>query len=237
MYKEYVIIGEKYRNSLEAPLLTLGLKPLFLPENPFVDKRLSGHTDLSVFYAGDGEVFLAPYLEHSDFSRMISKMGLKISILDILQSEKYPNDAQMNVCTVGKHFIFNPKVSDNKIVDSLINKGFSGIPVKQGYAKCSICPTGENSLITSDPGISKACAEQGMDVLQISPGFIALEGFECGFIGGCTFMPDSNLLAFTGNINAHPDCNKILEHLDKHGLQAIFLTREPIFDIGSFVII
>ena len=81
-----VIIGEKYRNLLEAPLNKLSIDVFLLPDNPLVDRRLSGHADLSVFYSGYDTIFLAPYLRETLFAEMIENLGLKIEFLDIVKS-------------------------------------------------------------------------------------------------------------------------------------------------------
>ena len=74
-----------------------------------------------------------------------------------------------------------------------------------------------------------------MDVLQIRPGHIALEGYDYGFIGGASFLLDSNTLAFTGHLDVHPDRDRILDFLRQHGVSAVFLTESPVFDIGGAV--
>lgn len=235
--KTHVLIGEKYSGILAESLESSGLQPVFIPDNPHVDKRLSGHGDLSVFYPGGDKIFLAPHLKNSTFSEKLQKSGLKTVFLDMIQGEKYPDDAQMNICRLGSFFIHSPGVSHRALSKELISIGLTPISVRQGYIKCCVCPTGEGSLISSDPGIEKSCLEHGLEVLKISPGFISLEGFGYGFIGGSAFMPDEKTLAFTGRIDAHPDAVRILEHLEKHGIKPLFLTDRPIFDIGSFILI
>ena len=64
-----VIIGQKYADLLEKPLQNLNIHPLFVPDNPDVDARLSGHADLSVFHAGGERLWLAPYLRETDFQK------------------------------------------------------------------------------------------------------------------------------------------------------------------------
>ena len=230
-----VIIGEKYRNLLEAPLNKLSIDVFLLPDNPLVDRRLSGHADLSVFYSGYDTIFLAPYLRETLFAEMIENLGLIIEFLDIIQSAKYPNDAQMNICTGPDYLIYNPSVSSAHLINYLTNIYKTAIPVRQGYVKCCTCVTGERSIITSDNGIAKACFKHGFDVLQIENGGVELEGFDYGFIGGSSFMIKPGKIAFTGNLDMHPDKKIIFDYLEKRQIEPVFLTSQPIFDIGSFI--
>ena len=46
------LLGERYRDRLEKSLTEHGFEPIFLPDNPYLDKRLASHADLSVFFSG-----------------------------------------------------------------------------------------------------------------------------------------------------------------------------------------
>ena len=74
-----------------------------------------------------------------------------------------------------------------------------------------------------------------MDVLRIRPGYIELIGYDYGFIGGAAFLINDHTLAFTGALDRHPDKDRILDFLAQHGVQPVFLTEVPIFDIGGAV--
>ena len=106
-----VIIGEKYCNILQNGIKSLGINALFMPDNPYVDDRLSGHADLSVLHLGGNRLLLAPYLKRSSFSQQLEDRGFDIRFADIEQSALYPNDAQMNVCILGDKVIYNGSVS------------------------------------------------------------------------------------------------------------------------------
>ena len=76
-----------------------------------------------------------------------------------------------------------------------------------------------------------------MDVLGIRPGFIELEGFDTGFIGGAAFRISERALAFTGQLDSHPDKAKIEAYLRSRGIEPVYLTERPAFDIGSAVLL
>lgn len=227
-------LGEKYAEILKIPLKSRGISPVFVPDNPFVDKRLSGHADLSFFHAGGERVFLAPYLQGSSFAEKLSALGAEVSFPAIKQGKKYPKDAQMNACVIGNRFLYSPQNTCSEIVDYLTNKRKALlVPVRQSYVKCSICVLDANSFITADGGIAKAAQKVGLDVLLISQGYIDLPGFDYGFIGGASFRISERCIAFTGVLNRHPDKDRIMAFLHAHGFDAVFLTDRTIFDIGS----
>ena len=107
--------------------------------------------------------------------------------------------------------------------------------MRQGYAKCCACVVNEGAMITSDTGIAKAAARHGVDVLRIRPGYIELAGFDTGFIGGTAFRISERALAFTGRLDAHPDRADIEAFLRSRGIEPVYLTDRPAFDIGSAV--
>lgn len=231
-----IIIGEKYTQILSKPLSYLGIKTILMPDNPFVDPRLSGHTDLSVFHAGGDSLLLAPHLRDTEFSRQLESRGAKLCFADIAQGPLYPADAQLNAALIENRLIYCKKVTNSKVLE-LVKSSREVLPifVKQGYVNCSICIVDKNSIITSDCGIAEECKKSGMDVLLISPGHFVLDGFDCGFIGGCAFKLSSDSLAFTGSINMHPDKDRILSFLHSHYVNPTFLTDLPAFDIGGAI--
>jgi hypothetical protein len=93
----------------------------------------------------------------------------------------------------------------------------------------------EKSIITADRGIYHSVTSAGMDALLINPGHIVLKGFDYGFIGGAAFKISKHKLAFTGLLELHPDKDKILKFLADRKIEPIYLTKQPIFDIGSAI--
>lgn len=213
-------IGEKYRERLEWPLAALGVCAFWLPDNPNVDTRLSGHADLMLLDLGGGRVLT--YLDS------LPDIGLEVVKVEG-QGRVYPEDARLCACVVGRFCIHDFRISDPHIT------GFERIQVRQGYARCSTCVVDERSVITSDAGIAKAAARHGIDVLGIRPGYIELEGFDTGFIGGASFKISPDRLAFTGRLDSHPDVARIKSFLRERGVEPVYLTDNPAFDIGSAV--
>lgn len=224
-----LIIGVRYRDRLYKTLNQLGAEVIWMPDNPDVDPRLAGHADLSVFSTENTVIAVKGI-----YSYLVNNLTSRAAIIE---SEKrqgylYPDDAALCACDTGKYLIYNPKTVDSSILKCARREL---IPVNQGYTKCSVCVVSKDAFITSDCAIASKALQVGMDVLLVEPGHIELDGFDYGFIGGATFLINEKLLAFTGTLTAHPDREKILAFLKKHHLEPVFLTDEPIFDIGGAV--
>lgn len=231
-----VLYGEKYADKLKKQLELLQIESIIVPENPFVDKRLAGHADLSVFHAGGERILLAPHLKGSELALHLESLGAALTFPPIRQREIYPEDAQLNLCMIGEYVfcnINNVPVSIANYLTNSCNVRFQRC--RQGYSRCAVCVVDAQSLITADRGIADAGEALGMQVLRISPGFVALDGFSYGFIGGASFKLSEKALAFTGRLDDHPDCRRILSFLREREIEPLFLTQEPIFDIGSAI--
>ena len=231
-----VLIGEKYSEILNKPLKNIGINPIFVPDNPFVDKRLAGHVDLSLFHYGSNEIAASSYLKGSGLTKSLEDSGFRLTFPISNQREIYPYDADFNLCFFGNNLIYNPKSANLNIVEYLTDLGeCKTIKVKQGYSKCSVCVVNENAIISSDAGICSRAAEAGISVLKINPGYIELSGFDYGFIGGASFKISNETIAFTGNLNNHPDKTSILEFLSLHNVRPVYITNFPAFDVGSAI--
>lgn len=147
----------------------------------------------------------------------------------------YPADCIYNACSTGKFFIHNLKITDPSLLALAEDSGLIKIHVSQGYTRCSALPVDENSIITYDQGIARACREQnGPDVLLVHPRHVQLPGYNCGFIGG-TGGRVGNEIVFNGDLSAHPDFEAIKDFIQERGLGLIFFKDEPLTDIGSVI--
>ncbi len=219
-----LIIGSRYRKLLES---AIDGEVIWIPDNPDLDERLAGHADLSVFNTKKGMVFASNHLKcalNSELTRFLT----------LNQSKKYPDDAKLNISLVGNKAFMNKDIIDDCVFRFLKEGEYEIINVKQGYCACNILKIDDNSLITSDVGIAKAAQQNRIDVLQIEPGHIKLDGFDYGFIGGSAFS-NNGIVFFTGTLDYHPNCREILDFIEKKGLKYHYLTDLPIFDIGGAI--
>ncbi len=144
----------------------------------------------------------------------------------------YPAEAAFNAACTGRYFIHNLPVTNPLLLASAKAAGMELIHVRQGYTKCSTVIVDEQSIITYDVGIARACSD--LDVLLISPGHVQLPGYETGFIGGCSGRVGNEII-FNGNLAAHPDFVQIGEFIKARGLKCTWFDEYPLTDIGSIL--
>ena len=226
MQSERLIIGSKYKSLLESSLSEFEI--IWLPDNPFVDKRLSGHADLSVFNLNNSALFTIDYYKDIDFGTNTIFINEKIGSL-------YPDDVKLNICLVGDVIIVNREFMSETVLNYMFAASdYKYINVKQGYTKCSTLVLNSDTIITSDPGIHREAIKNNIHSLKISPGYIDLEGFDYGFIGGSGFVID-NILYLTGTIDKLPEKNEIFKLCADNNIDIKYLTNLNIFDIGGAV--
>lgn len=225
-----LLIGERYRDKLGKSLVSQGIEPIYISDNPDVDPRLGGHVDLSIFKVQDKVFVLAGWIAgNSLLVNKLTNSGIRIIFSDRRQSPIYPHDANLCACAVGNRIIHSKKATDPVIYQNWPDRL---IDVKQAYSKCSVCVVDDNAIITADSGIANKAEENGIEVLHISPGEIILEGFDSGFIGGASFA-DESAIYFTGRLGSYND--SVEAFIATHGKKTVYLNSEMAFDIGGAI--
>ena len=222
-YDILILAGERYRGLIDYKNV------FFLTDNPNVDDRLAGHTDLSLFYAGGEKLFCSNHLKSLKFK-------INPTFLDEIQDKKYPKDVIFNAKMVGEAVFLNEKYISTAILEYLKKAGKRIIKVNQGYSACCTLAVDDRSIITSDAGIYSAALDNGFNALKIRPGYFELEGFDYGFIGGSAFPIDDKTIAFTGKIDSHPDEGLIREFIISCGKETVYLSNKNAFDIGAVTV-
>lgn len=147
----------------------------------------------------------------------------------------YPGDVAFNAACTGKYFIHNTKHTNPQLLQEAKAMGMEIIHVRQGYTKCSIVVVDETSIITYDKGIAAACsAYPELDVCLVRPGFVRLDGYDTGFIGGASGRIGNEII-FNGNLSAHPDFEKIVQFVESKGLFVKYFEQYELTDIGSIL--
>lgn len=149
-------------------------------------------------------------------------------------SAKYPQNILLNVALIGNKLFCKEADVATEIKEYCTEHNIEIINVNQGYTKCSTLVLSDKAIITADPSISKAAAEQGIEVLRITPGYIVLDDADYGFIGGASGVIGDTVYFF-GDIHTHPDHREILCFLTKHNMKYFSLYSGPMNDIGGFV--
>ena len=198
-----------------------------LPPYNKLPRPIASHGDILIF-KDRGRLYMPPKYYHEN-KRLFS--GMEVEAIDEELGDKYPNDIHLDALMVGQNLICNEKYTSEKI-----KEGKRIINVKQGYARCSVCLLGNGAAITADVGLRKALLGLGIDVLEISGGGIELFGYSYGFIGGASAVI-GNRVVFFGNIEGHPEGQKILDFVKDHGFEAEYPRDLPLTDLGSAIIV
>ena len=205
----------------------------FLDEKIFVcDENLPSpvktHPDMNLCIIDD-TVFLPP---NSNLIDLFVTSKFSVVTIKTPLGNTYPYDVPLN-CAVGKNtVILNEKTVAPEILSFCKLKGKEIICVNQGYASCSCVVIDDNTFITADNGIYGELIKHKKTALLISAGYIQIDEYDYGFIGGASGFI-GGVLHFFGDITAHPDYHKIDLFLKQIGVKYEFYKNEPLTDIGS----
>ncbi len=216
-----VIIDSRIRD-IEYNYLSKFFNVIRLPLSNDVYEEISGHSD--IFYTKiNNQIIVAPNAEIMEQQFILGKEKV---------GKEYPKDVLYNVCQIGDKVI-GSKYTDKSIKPDII--------VKQGYVKCSIAVTSNNSCITSDKGIAKVLKRNNIEVLYVEENDIKLLKKDAtastmkGFIGGASFVFDNKFVLF-GDSNNLSNKDKIIQHLDKYNLELVDFKGLHIYDYGGGII-
>lgn len=216
-----VIIDSRIRD-IEYNYLSKFFNAIRLPLSNDVYEEISGHSD--IFYTKiNNQVIVAPNAEVMEQQFILGKEKV---------GKEYPKDVLYNVCQIGDKVI-GSKYTDKSIKPDII--------VKQGYVKCSIAVTSNNSCITSDKGIAKVLKRNNIEVLYVEENDIKLLKKDAtastmkGFIGGASFVFDNKFVLF-GDSNNLSNKDKIIQHLDKYNLELVDFKGLHIYDYGGGIV-
>ena len=226
-----VIVSADTPKDILNTLHDLEINTIFSPRLDSEINPVINHPDTGIVHI-NSEIFVSSPETYSYYKDVFADTGANLICGNMSVNGKYPDDAAYNIAIVSKHTFLNKKNIDTILFNNLTNKL---IDIKQGYSKCSICVVDENSIITEDEGITAAAIANNIDVLKISKGQVRLNGFEYGFIGGCSGKLTKNILAFAGDITKHTDYIKIRDFCLKKGVKIISLGKNVLTDIGSIL--
>lgn len=232
--KKTIIVSNDLCPSAKEHLVNIGFDiiPTFVNNN--VNSFLSKHADMQIVHIRDNTYICAPCC-YDYYIQQLKYYSVNLLCGDINLSSNYPGDIAYNIIVTEKYAIHNFRYTDTMLSSLICDK--IKINVSQGYTGCTVCKIAPDAFITSDQGIIRKLNEFDVDVLEITSGSIFLNGFDKGFIGGSCFMIDHNLLAVNGNLLLHPDCKRINEFCNSHGVGIVSLSDGIMTDIGSAVVV
>lgn len=197
-----------------------------LPSFSLLPAPVSSHADMLMYKLNDSLLIHRQYYE-MNFNLFKT---VDVTLTDEYISNIYPHDILLN-CLKLNSTVYCKADYISKYIKSDAEKI---VNVKQGYARCSTCIINEHAIITADRSIARNVIDT--DVLLIKEGYIKLQGYDYGFIGGASINMDGKIL-FLGDIKRHPDCNNMIKFCEKHNVEVISLSNEMLYDYGSMVII
>ena len=215
-----------------AALQRLGIEAVAVEPSPLLAVPVSSHADMLLHHVGGEKLFAAQ--PNSSHCRRLEQLGFNILDAGVQPHGNYPNDITLNIASIGDFAVMGKKCPESEL-KRLCRQTKSCIEVGQGYAKCSICIIAEDAVVTADDGIAEALLKAGLDVLKISPGGIAIEGYDTGFIGGCCGLIARDVLAFCGDVTLHKDGGRIVSFARERGVYIERLTDGIPKDVGGIL--
>jgi len=221
---KYIFLDSGIPQTMTTAIAERGYKVILLPPSDVLDTPVCCHPDMLCINLSGRMLMQKDYYEtnRSYFH------NLPIITTDEPMGKKYPSDILLNALCVGE------TVYGRKEISNVIKRSRSRhIEVRQGYTRCSTLLL-ENAAVTADKTIAKALRADGMEILEIVPGNIRLDGYDCGFIGGASAVIEREVLFF-GNIDTHPDGKAIKAFIKSKGYEPTSLSDEPLYDHGGAV--
>lgn len=230
MHKYTAVISEKAH--MAVPTLSESFNVLLLPADETLDFPVRCHADMILFTLGGKAVLPKTYAEmYPSIISSLSSMGLEIIFDPSNRSRDYPHDVGLNVLLCDSTAFSLKEYTSDCVKEMLRESGIRHVNVKQGYAACSALSLG-NAVITADRGIEKAARGVGLDTLLISNGYVNIDGYGEGFIGGAAGVCEKRVY-FLGNIDTHPDGVKIRDFLKRRGFECVSLFEGGLCDFGG----
>lgn len=220
-----------------------GYTVLLLPPYGALASPVCDHADMLLCALGTHLFCPLAYAEQSDARAVLDeccrRTGLALSPLPEgeIFSSVYPNDIKLNALLLGGHLFarldaVSPALC--RYAETAVRLKLTD--VRQGYARCSTAQVAPNAIITADRGIVDAAHSAGIEALLISPGGIALPGYDYGFIGGASgYDATSRTLYLCGSPALHPDWQngRIPAFCQSHGCKVVVLPHSEWIDVGG----
>lgn len=194
-----------------------------------IDGAEKYHADMSVCHLGGNRFVIDE--DNRELTEGIKSLGAEVTVCSGITAK----NPKLNVCFLKNRVICNKDKTDRNISDFCAERDIEILHTKQSYSACSIAVVNENAVITADNSIYELCRVNKIDVLKIHEGYIRLDGYNYGFIGGCCGLIDKGLMVFSGDITRHPDYLNIKAFTDNYGVDIQSLGSNDLYDIGGIL--
>ena len=234
--KKTVITDIRISPKCECGLTALGYSVIKLPPSPDLAPAVASHPDMLIFIHSGVLVCEGRYFEanRQTVEQIATAGGLSVTLAQESLAPEYPGDVLFNAAPIGERLICR-LASVSESVRALYPES-AVINVKQGYAKCATLTVGDGGVITADPSVARAAEAAGLSVLMLRSHGVALDGYDCGFIGGAS-GDDGEHILFAGDLSRHPEGDAIVEFCRRHRRLPISLSDEPLYDYGTLIFV
>ena len=229
----YVIIDRCADDGVLSALAKMNINIIKSFDLDYLYKPVNTHPDLQIHFVDKTTAVAAP-VAYGYYKAALPRH------IELIKGEKnpgetYPHDCAYNIARVGNNVIGNMRYADGVLTEIYSRRGFCFIDVKQGYTKCNLCIIDENAAVTEDEGLYKRLSANGINVLKLQYGGVALKGFDYGFIGGASGLIGKNKIAFAGDIRRHSQYEDIKNFLALNKVDIISLLETKLQDCGSLM--
>ena len=217
-----------------AALFSRGFSIVSLPPFSVLDGRVASHPDMLILPLEDRLFVHKDYYAQARtvIDKIIAQTSLSLILTDDVVRAEYPRDVSLNIVVSGNYILGRCDSIGKAVAAHAKSMNIQLVNTNQGYAKCSTVVLGDKALITADPTIAHAGRSISLDVLRISEGYVSLDGYDHGFIGGASGVY-GNTVFFCGDVLSHPDGNVIVDFCRANGFDVLSLSDEPLCDMGT----
>jgi hypothetical protein len=225
-----------YRASRETLnyLKKLKIEPIKTVKCIDLQEPVDGHPDMVMHMIDEKSIVVAPNV-FEYYHDVFKDKGIKVIKGGKTLSRNYPEDIAYNVARIGRYAVHNTKHTDQVLRYYLEEAGLEFIHVNQGYTKCSLCAVTESKAVTSDVILHEKLKSYNIDCMYINPQIVLLEGFEYGFIGGCTGLINNNVFLVTGKIKDEEILKTLQIFIQRAGYIYEEASSQQIIDLGSII--
>ncbi len=227
----YYFISEKGHACVKTYLRSKG-QLVELSNNLDVDTSIATHPDVWLVNI-KGQLIVAPNICEGLLS-ILKDSELAYVLGNHQPHSPYPGHIPYNVVVLDRYLLHNLDVTEPKLLEAARVGGLTPIHVRQGYTKCSTVVVDGRSIITSDLGISKSISALDIECLVVQEGFVSLDPFPYGFLGGASGRVE-DALVWNGSLEHHPDREAIRAFVKSKGLKNIEFEGMPLIDIGTII--
>ena len=224
-----IIIDHKLPRQAKRKLSEFG-EIMEFHSNGITYDAISGHPD--IFFCRAAEAMIVAPNTPEKYIGILKKRKIPFSFGEKEVDIQYPGNASFNAVITEKYFIHNLNISDPVIKGSLESHEY--VHVNQGYTRCSLLALKNNHFITSDTGIYNTLNDKRIDVIQVNPEGIKIQGLKHGFFGGACGIYNDKVFII-GSLDHFQEGEKVRDFIEKLEYEIIELYDGPLFDGGSIM--